>query len=60
MTAPHQNHAVAQTLDRSEVVRDKNDGRPSLLQLRDAAQAPGLKGRVADREDFIEEQDVRV
>ena len=52
--------ALAQPLDRRRVVRDEDDRAALLLEPRDATEALALERLVADREDLVEEQDVRV
>src|SRR5205085_1716350 len=60
LAALKQNNAVAQTLDRTQIMRDKDDGRPRLFHLAYALQAFLLKGCVANGQDFIQKKNVRV
>ena len=52
--------AVAQPLDRGRVVRDEEDRAAPLLEGGDHAEALPLEALVADREDLVEEQHVRL
>ena len=52
--------AVAEPLDRGRVVRDEQDRAAALLERGDDAEALSLEALVADREDLVEEQDVRL
>src|SRR6185436_8617741 len=50
--------AVADGRQREHVVRDDEDRRAAVAQLADAAVALHLKPRIADGENFVDEQDV--
>ena len=55
-----EDRALAQPLDRGRVVRDEDDRAALFLEREDAAEALPLEGLVADGEDLVEQQDVRV
>ena len=52
--------AIAHPFQRRRRVRDERDGLTLLAKREDAVDALALKGLVADREDLVEEQDLRV
>ena len=53
-----QDGAVAQALDRGQVVRDEKTGDAAVPELLDPLQALDLKFGVADGEHLVDEQDV--
>ena len=58
--SPQEHGALAETLDRRRVVRDEDDRAAAVLELEDLAEALALEGFVADGEDLVEQQDVRL
>ena len=55
-----QHRPLAQPLDLRRVVRDEDDRAAALLELEDLAEALALERLVADREDLVEQEHVRV
>ena len=55
-----QHRALAQPLHLGGVVGDEDDRAAALLELEDLAEALALEGLVADGEDLVEQEDVRV
>ena len=56
----HEDDALAEPLDRGEIVRDEHDRRAGLLELLDALHALRLERRVADGEHLVEQEDLRI
>ena len=54
-----QHGPLAEPLDGARVVRDEDDGAAAALELEDLPEALALEGLVADREDLVEEEDLR-
>src|SRR5262245_28957354 len=59
LSMAQEEHPTAQALDRNQVVRDEHDRAAFVVQLLDAIEAPRLKGRIADRQDLVEQKNVR-
>jgi hypothetical protein len=55
-----QHGAVAIPLDGADIMRDQNDGLAHLLVAGEFAEAFGLEVGVADRQDFVHEQDLAI
>src|SRR5262249_22016919 len=55
-----QHHLIAQRADRAHVVADEKDGPSSPRGMFDFAETLFLKFRVADREDLIDDQNLRI
>ena len=60
LAVAQQQHAVAQSLDGAQVVRDENYCSPGTLQVADALKALGLERSVADRQNFVEQEYIGV
>src|SRR5262245_29204157 len=53
-------HPTTQSLDRNQVVRDEHDRSAFGVELLDAIETPHLKGRIADCQNLVEQEDVRL